>query len=260
MNLPRVPTPRWLSSSAIPLVVLLLLILTVVIHVYGITLVFTNQRTLWAWIREDGLVEWLTFVVLFLALGYAVVMRIACKRTTERKAARRFWLILAVLFLFGALEEISYGQRVFGIETPGFLVPYPSESEDNFYNRQSEINLHNLVIHHHDMNELLYGKIVSAAVFLYLVVVPILYRRSARFRRCTDRWGVPVIQNYQLVVFLALAMLTYAVRPWYHKVTELLELMGCFIFLIMIVHPLNEAALPKPGSLRARPPRGAAPI
>jgi hypothetical protein len=44
-------------------------------------------------------------------------------------------LVLALLFVFGTGEEISWGQRIFGIGTPDAL----SES-----NRQGELNLHNV--------------------------------------------------------------------------------------------------------------------
>jgi hypothetical protein len=50
-----------------------------------------------------------------------------------------YFLALAIVFTFGAGEEISWGQRLFGFETP--------ESIDA-RNRQNEFNLHNLDIFH----------------------------------------------------------------------------------------------------------------
>ena len=45
------------------------------------------------------------------------------------------YLGLALLFFFGAGEEISWGQRIFGLKTPESLAQF---------NKQDELNLHNL--------------------------------------------------------------------------------------------------------------------
>lgn len=238
-----IPMPRWLSSSSIPLVVFVILIVTIAMHLFGLALVFADRALLSWWIEEDGIVESLTFVVLVAASVCAFVVRARFKPRPERRAARWFWLVLGLLLLWGGLEEISYGQRVFGIETPAFLVADPTPEADSFYNSQGELNLHNLVIGGHDMNELIYGKLVTLVMFLYWVVVPVVYCRSVRFRRGCDRWGVPVIQNYQLAIALGLAGLTYAVRPMAHHITEVLELSGAFIFLVLILHPTNAMAI-----------------
>jgi tryptophan-rich sensory protein len=76
---------------------------------------------------EDSLLEWGTFVlsflggVLFLAAGILGV---------------RVAFVFGLSWLFFGFEEISWGQRVFGIETPDLLKEY---------NYQEELNLHNLV-------------------------------------------------------------------------------------------------------------------
>jgi len=238
----RIAISPWLASSSIPLVVCVLLIVTIVLHVFGLVLVFADEALLKRWIVDDGPVEWLSFTVPVAAFVYALVVRARLRPKRERRAARRFWLALAVLSLWGGLEEISYGQRVFGIETPAWLIANPSPGEDNFYNNERETNLHNLVIYGHDVNKLIYGKVITLVLFLYWVVVPIVYRRSARFRRGCDRWGVPIMQNYQIALALVLAVLTYAVRPLHHRVTEVLELSGGFIFLVLLIHPYNASA------------------
>jgi hypothetical protein len=243
MKSARIPMPRWLASSPIPVVVGILLIVTVVMHLFGLILVFADKTLASWWITEDGVAEWLSFFVLVGGFVYALVVRARLRPKRERRAARRFWLVLSVLLLWGGLEEVSYGQRVFGIPTPACLIANPSPESDHFYNKQGELNVHNLVIYGHDMNELVYGKVITLVMFLYWVVVPIAYRRSARVRRVCDRWGVPVMNNYQLAVAVVLAGLTYAVRPMEHHITEVLELSGAFIFLVLMMQPYNAHAL-----------------
>lgn len=76
---------------------------------------------------EDGIIENLTALSFFLT---AIIFLILFIRT-------RAWILLffVLAFVFGAGEEISWGQRLFGFETP--------ESIQNV-NAQREFNLHNL--------------------------------------------------------------------------------------------------------------------
>ncbi|MBN1917673.1 MAG: hypothetical protein JW889_07180 [Verrucomicrobia bacterium] len=244
MRLASIPLPRRLASSSIPPVVGAILVVAIVMHLFGLILVFADKALLSWWIEEDGVVEWLTTAALMAAFVVALVVRARFHPKRERRAARRFWLVLGVLMLLGGLEEISYGQRVFGIPTPACFKANPSPEEDNFYNKQGELNLHNLVIYGHDMNKLIYGKVVTLVMFFYWVVVPIVYRAKVRFRRGCDRWGVPVMQVYQLALAVVLAALTYAVRPIVHHITEVLEMSGAFIFLVLMLHPYNTSARP----------------
>jgi hypothetical protein len=85
-------------------------------------------------VREDGPLEWLQFAA-FLAASVFLVL------ATVRLVRRGDWLA-AVLIGLGALgmfgiagEEISWGQRLLGLETPESLAEI---------NHQNEINLHNI--------------------------------------------------------------------------------------------------------------------
>jgi hypothetical protein len=93
------------------------------------------HRPLFLWfVAEDHVVEWAQFAA-FLAAG--VLFAVAAWRL-----ARRGELVAAVLIGIGALgilgiagEEISWGQRVLGLETPETLAEA---------NHQNEINIHNI--------------------------------------------------------------------------------------------------------------------
>ena len=87
-------------------------------------------------LAEDYPVEWSQFAF---CLFNSVVAFLAA----QRYARRRHYAIAATLFLlaFGTFmlagEEISWGQRVFGVATPGELASV---------NDQSEMNLHNITV------------------------------------------------------------------------------------------------------------------
>lgn len=76
--------------------------------------------------REDGVVEWLT-ASLFAAAGF-------WRLRAAIRARRPLDLLVALFCLFVAGEEISWGQRLFGITPPA---PFLEQ------NTQQELNLHN---------------------------------------------------------------------------------------------------------------------
>ncbi len=63
-------------------------------------------------------------------------------------------------------EEISWGQRIFNIETPWFLAEA---------NAEKETNLHNLVIGETSVNTLVFGKLLGLGLGMFLTVIPIAY-------------------------------------------------------------------------------------
>ena len=244
MQTQRVNQSHWLSSSPIPLPLAGGLICVIAIYAYGVGLLMADASVFRIWIHEDGLVEWLSFGVLAIACGYTAFLSAVYYHNTSNRAACRTWTFLALLFLFGALEEVSYGQRIFGIETPDFLLPDGSQGRDSFYNAQGETNIHNLVIYGVKLNKLVFGKLLAIFVILYFLVIPVVYRYNRRFQIFSDVCGLPIIQNYQLVVYLVLVVLSAPLHSLDAKINELLELAGCFAFLSMTVHPFNAAALP----------------
>ena len=76
---------------------------------------------------EDTLLEWGTFVLAF--AGGVIFLICAYKGS-------RFSIFLGLAWLLFAFEEISWGQRVLGIETPEVMLEY---------NYQEELNFHNLI-------------------------------------------------------------------------------------------------------------------
>jgi len=80
--------------------------------------------------NEDGIVEYLS--VAFWMIGIIFSVRILLKSKSKKKIVP--FVILIVCFIFLG-EEISWGQRIFGFETPQLIAAA---------NRQSEFNFHNL--------------------------------------------------------------------------------------------------------------------
>jgi hypothetical protein len=83
-------------------------------------------------IAEDGLVEYATSLAYVVATGFAAVLAIALHRRAAAMGML-YWMLSAGLFLI-AMEEISWGQRIFGFETPVFLRDLNSQNEATIHN------------------------------------------------------------------------------------------------------------------------------
>ena len=129
------------------------------------------------------------------------------------------------------MEEISWGQRVFGIESPDWFLKH---------NKQGEINVHNLLIYGVNINKLVFGKILAILIGIYLLGVPLLYRFNERFKDFIDRWGIPIAQNYQILLCVIVIVLVQLHLSLSKKAGELLELCNCFFFLLILMHPYNQ--------------------
>ena len=116
--------------------------------------------------REDGVVEWASFVAFVLAAGWLVIV--------VRRRSPSWWFkgacfALATFCLVVAGEEISWGQRLFGFKPPDVFL------ERNF---QQEANLHNVLMDERGLGFALQSKhLVMAIVLGFCVVWPWLVRR-----------------------------------------------------------------------------------
>jgi len=198
---------------------------------YGLFLLHQDRQAFGGWIREDGLAEWLTFVELLMMSAYSFVIRAHFGHSEEERVARRVWLFFGFLFLFGAMEEISWAQRIFGIKSPEWFLKH---------NAQGETNVHNLVICGVKLNRLVFGKMLAMILGIYLLLVPLVYRINERLKRTVNRWRIPVAQNYQVLLFIVLAIVIRLHLGLSKKVEELLEFSGCYIIFLVVTHPYNH--------------------
>jgi hypothetical protein len=162
------------------------------------------HKPLFHWLlQEDHPVEWIQFTLLAFTVVAAALGAVRMARRGDYVAAALF-----VVFAFGALvlagEEISWGQRVFGLGEPGVLVGV---------NDQHELNLHDIKTASISVDELSdYASIAMSAVLLLLSVgvrlpAALTGRRGRRLERT---WIAAVSPALAFVPALALS----AVYPW----------------------------------------------
>jgi hypothetical protein len=120
---------------------------------------------------EDRIIEWLTFS--FFCAASILSFLILVYRNTMAKLAIWYFIFMGIFLLVCAGEEISWGQRILGFETPQNI---------EVINEQKEFNLHNLemkYIHPHG--------IFSFIMSLYGIVFPIIFSRKIRDRTSSIR-------------------------------------------------------------------------
>jgi hypothetical protein len=109
--------------------------LAYIIVVYAIIFFLEPQLTA-AITAEDSVIEYITSIGFFITSGIFVLLYLRVRSFSEYTWIRKFSYIgLALLFFFGAGEEISWGQRIFNIATPEAI------AEINY---QQELTVHNL--------------------------------------------------------------------------------------------------------------------
>ncbi len=178
--------------------------------------------------REDGFIEWLT--VIALVLGAMTSFYRAKILVTFRPATFILGLIvMGFIFLFGAGEEISWGQRIFDWGSPAFF---------HQYNTQGETNLHNLAFGGTKLNKLVFGLILGICIAFYFLVLPFLYRKFPKVKSLVDRFALPIPKGFHIIAYLILAGLAELIPG--HKKGEILEFGGCWIFYMMTLEPFNR--------------------
>ncbi len=83
-------------------------------------------------IMEDSIIEWLTFTCLVAAGFLSLILAVKIKRSHHY--LHWFFILFFGFNLLAGLEEISWGQRVFEIETTGVFHKYSDQDEMNLHN------------------------------------------------------------------------------------------------------------------------------
>jgi hypothetical protein len=90
------------------------------------------------------------------------------------------------------------------------------------------------------LNKLVFGKMLALILGIYLLLIPLLYRINKRLKATVNRWRIPVAQNYQVLLFIVLAIVIRLHLGLSKKVEELLEFSGCYIIFLVVTHPYNH--------------------
>ena len=204
--------------------------------VYAIGIYFSNTDLEYfntSYAQEDGFAEYGTAFILA-CISLFLITRLF--RLWSIKPA--LWKIgvisMILLFLFGAGEEISWGQRIFNIESSEYF-------KQN--NAQQETNLHNMIVGETKINKLVFSKILTVVLVIYLLILPFLYRSIVPIKKLVDAFAVPIPRLKHTLAFLlatGLIFLMPSEEKW-----ELYELAFAVIFFLIYLNPFNRLIFQK---------------
>ncbi len=204
--------------------------------VFGIGIYYANTDLQYFdefYTKEDGFAEYGTAFLLFCS-SVLLISRFIKLQKYKKNLWKLGILAIALVFIFGAGEEISWGQRIFNIESSEFF-------KEN--NAQAETNLHNLVVDGKKVNKIIFSQLLTAILVIYLIITPFLYRKFEGIKKLANLFAVPIVQWHQTIAFLictGLLIFMGSDRKW-----ELYELAFGVIFFLIFLNPLNKSIYSK---------------
>ena len=178
-------------------------------------------------VEEDGIIEYST-AVLLLSVSIYFINKLLKK--SKVISSKNIGIILfSIIFFFGFGEEISWGQRIFNVETPLFF------SENNL---QSETNIHNLMIGGVKLNKLIFTNGLFFIFLFYFLAGPYLYTKSNNVKSIINRFSIVIPKYSQSIIFICSTIIIYIFD--HDRVSEIWECLFAFTMLITSISPLNK--------------------
>ncbi len=139
------------------------------------------------------------------------------KTTKKKKWLFLLLLILSIMFFFGAGEEISWGQRIFNLQTPEYL---------SNINDQNEPNIHNI-------NKKFFDRALDRFTILFVIIgAGLLLMKKEKFLG---------IQKPDLLIICA-----FAITPFYKQniVLDFYHILYLPLIFLLVHSIINKAKLP----------------
>lgn len=109
-------------------------------------------------LREDYIFEWATFAFLLLI---SLTFIIYAYQFRKYKFYFVVFVSCALVFIFGACEEVSWFQRILDFKGAEFITGN---------NSQHEFNLHNLKVGSFSVNKMIFGKILGILIGMFYLI------------------------------------------------------------------------------------------
>lgn len=174
---------------------------------------------------EDGIVEWMQFLcfsALAGMLGFAFFERL---KLSERRVLELLALGgLSLLCALAALEEISWFQRIFDVQSSEFFLKN---------NRQGETNIHNLAVGDGSLHKNVLLKLIFIAGITHNLILPLVARAKPGVRRWVESLGLYLPPLSASIVYLVLVALSHALVDHPRK-GELGEMFGAVHYMATV--------------------------
>jgi hypothetical protein len=123
-------------------------------------------------VAEDGIFQWMIFYTLLFA-SLMCFYRASILKPFRGSIFAACSIISGVVFLAFAMDEMSWGQRVFHFATPAFFIGH---------NTKMQFNFHHLVINGFHVNNIIFTLSIKVIATLYFLVLPFFYPKLEKIK------------------------------------------------------------------------------
>lgn len=209
--------PKFNQNNLRPelLSALLANLLVFAVFIYCYWLIQNDKEFYLSIVQEDECIEWATtWAFLFASVGCIFG---AIRGNNRFKDFQWFYIGLSLFCFLVAMEEISWGQRIFGYRPPSYFL------ENNY---QQEFTVHNI------MSKSFRVIIIKVVILGYGVILPLLTLIPS-LRRLLNCMRV-VVPPFELIPAFFSVFYIYHTYPWEYT-GEVIELMlgMCFLFTVL---------------------------
>lgn len=193
---------------------------------YGMYLrYFAGSEAFLSYTREDGIVEYATVLFLFLSC-LVCIFRVIQYIKIKKPLWVITWALLAFLFFFAAGDEISWGQRIFGIESGEFFKQH---------NKQAETNIHNLVVGGQSLNILIFSRLMFVVLVIYFLFSHLMVLKIPFIRNLVIKFQIPLPKMHQIIMMVAVTIMILLIQT--SRDSELNELSFAMVFFLILLNP-----------------------
>ena len=211
------------------IIIFLMLLITLCSFIY-----YFNPVLFKTLVKEDGLIENITAFMLLLSSMFLFIRLIKVGRSKSTK-----WIIFNIFLItglfFGFGEEISWGQRIFSIESNDFF---------SGNNLQGETNLHNLKLYGLKINIVVFTYGLGLIFGFYIFLATFLFKKNNFFNNIVNKFGVP-LPRFQHSIYFVIATVIITTVP-HSRTWELWECFNVLLLFLILLQPfnINEKLLP----------------
>jgi len=189
-------------------------------------------------VAEDGIFQWMIFYTLLFA-SLMCFYRASILKPFRGSIFAACSIISGVVFLAFAMDEMSWGQRVFHFATPAFFIGH---------NTKMQFNFHHLVINGFHVNNIIFTLSIKVIATLYFLVLPFFYPKLEKIKAFVNRFAIALPRYTQTGAYIALAGFVSLIPSEFRYV--IFEFGFYWILVLMMYNPLNDEAFSRKSLVR----------
>lgn len=137
-------------------------------------------------------------------------------------------IVMGIIFLCFALDEISWGQVFFHFDTPEFFLTR---------NSQQQLNFHHLIIGGFQVNDIIFTLAIKIIATLYFLVLPFFYKRLDKLKAFVNRYAIPLPRYTHTAAYAVIALFMGLIPSDLRYIV--FELCFYWVLVLMMYNPLN---------------------